>query len=105
MPRLFFLREVCAVSRIGAVICLAGTLLFGFGAWFALEQRFGLRTRLIRRFPVLRVKPWAAIGVLLAAILLLGFLFLVLHVPEVAYYITGGLLTVSLAVLICGRNE
>ncbi len=92
------------MNIVGAVLLLVGTAAAAVGIWIALEQRLSLRTRVRQRFSLLSDKPWLFIGIMAAAVLLIGLFLLMFRVPVAVYYTIGGLLTGS-AIMLLSAND
>ena len=93
------------MNVFGSLLLLTGMIVMSVGIWTALEQRLSLRTRLHRRFPVLKGNPWLVIGIMFGAVLLIGVFLLMFRAPVALYYAIGGLMTGTVIMLLTGNDE
>lgn len=93
------------MNRMGALINLLLAIGIGFIIWKALDERLGVIERIVIRFRLLRQKPWAVMAVMLLCVVPLGFIFMMLRLPEVVYYTLSGLIIISALTLFEGARE
>ena len=93
------------MSRIGAIFAIAAAIAVGFAVMLVLDQRLGTKEKLRERLPVLREKPWLLMISIPLFEALLGIICLVMRIPEIAFYITGGVILGAAVSLIEGGGE
>ncbi len=80
------------MSRYGAVMCIIAAAALGFALMIILDQKFGTKEKLREKLPILKRKPWLLIVMLPVFEVIFGLICIVMRVPEVVFYLTGGCL-------------
>ena len=93
------------MNRMGALITLALVMGITFIAWKALGERFDVQNKIVKRFSLLRRKPWTVVLAMFGVIVVLGFAFMILRLPEVSYYIAAGIIITSTLTLLNAANS
>ncbi|MBR6102404.1 MAG: hypothetical protein IKP95_08250 [Ruminococcus sp.] len=93
------------MNRMGALLTLLISMGIGFIIWKALDERLDVRYKLLKRFRILRDKPWLIVAGMMGLILFVGVFFLIFKVPEAAYYAVSGVAITSALMLISSKTE
>ena len=93
------------MNRMGALLTLLISMGIGFIIWKALDERLDVRYKLLKRFKILRDKPWLIVAGMMGLILFVGVFFLIFKVPEAAYYAVSGVAITSALMLISSKTE
>ena len=94
------------MNIVGAVISIAAAVAVGFAILIILDQRFEVKEKLRGKLPVLKKRPWLPIAAAPVFEAVLGITCIVMRIPEIAFYVTGGIvLGIAVGLMEFGGEE
>ena len=80
------------MNKFGIIICLLSSMAGGYAAAYALNEALGIGERLSQLPFTVKIKPWMIAAGTLLLIIAIGLIMRLCSAPEIAYYITSGIL-------------